>query len=351
MDEHSIPAAGGFEELIDGNRTGLYIIRDGSGALCAITNYGARIVSLLVPDRSGRLTDVVLGYPRLSDYLQQPEEYMGAVVGRCANRIAGGLFVLEGNTEVLPVNDNHNTLHGGEKGLHGRVWSLVDAGPGHLVLRYRSPDGEEGFPGNLDVEVRYEWAGNSTLRISYSATTDRSTLVNLSNHSYFNLNGEGSGSILDHELRIRAEQLTPVDAMLIPTGKLDPVAGGPFDFRTPRPVETSIAAEDLQLQYGKGYDHNFVLDAQGTAVELYAPQTGIALSLTTDRPGLQFYSGNLLDGSRKGKSGRAYGYRSALCIEPQGFPDAIHHPHFPPVVLHPGETYASVSDYAFAARN
>jgi aldose 1-epimerase len=350
MEHQQVPAAGGFEEMIDGKKTALYLIRDGKESLCAITNYGARIVSLLVPDRGGRPVDVALGYSRLSDYLQQPEDYMGAIVGRCANRIAGGLFVLDGRTEVLPVNDNHNTLHGGEKGLHGRVWSVSDAGASFIVLTYRSVDGEEGFPGNLDIEVRYEWVADGVLRMKYRAGTDRPTLVNISNHTYFNLNGEGEGDILSHELRIQADNITMVDSMLIPTGKFEEVAGGPFDFREAKPVETSIAADSTQLQYGKGYDHNFVLQGDGPAVELYAPQTGIHMQIKTDRPGMQFYSGNFLDGSRKGKSGRAYSYRSAMALEPQGFPDAVHHPHFPSVVLHPGERYEAISDYAFSAR-
>jgi aldose 1-epimerase len=350
MDQQRVPAAGGFEETIDGKQIGLYIIQDTDGAQCAITNYGARIVSLLVHDRSGQLVDVALGYPRLSQYLQQPEEYMGAIVGRCANRIAGGLFVLCGNTEVLTINDNHNTLHGGEKGLHARVWTVADAGTSHIVLRYRALDGEEGFPGNLDIEVRYEWAEAGRLRMQYSAVTDRPTLVNISNHTYFNLNGEGDASVLNHELRIAATHITAVDSMLIPTGRLEAVTGGPFDFRQAKPIETSIAEDNAQLQSGTGYDHNFVLDPEDPTVTVYSPQTGIELHLTTDRPGMQFYSGNFLDGSRKGKSGRAYGYRSAFVLEPQGFPDAVHHPHFPSVVLQPDERYEAVSDYRFTAR-
>ncbi len=349
MDQEKLPAAGGFEETIDGKPTGLYLIRDGGSCVCAVTNYGARIVSLLAPDRGGRPVDIALGYPSLSGYLQQPEDYMGATVGRCANRIAGGLFVLDGRTEVLPVNDNHNTLHGGEKGLHARVWTLSDAGASYLVLKYRSADGEEGFPGNLEIQLRYEWAAPGLLRMHYRAETDRPTLVNLSNHTYFNLSGEGSSDVLDHELRIPAAAITPVDPMLIPTGRFEEVTGGPFDFRAAKPIETSIAEDNLQLQYGKGYDHNFVLE-DGAVVEVYAPQTGIGMKISTDRPGMQFYSGNFLDGSRKGKSGRAYTYRSALVLEPQGFPDAIHHPHFPSVVLHPGEAYESVSDYEFSSR-
>lgn len=350
MDQHNLPAAGGFEETIDGKQTGLYLLRHADGGICAVTNYGARIVSLLVPDRRGQLTDVALGYGRLSDYMRQPEDYMGAVVGRCANRIAGGLFVLEGNTEVLSVNDNHNTLHGGEKGLHARVWTVRDTGPAHIVMSYRSADGEEGFPGNVDIEVRYEWIGAGTLRMQYSATTDKPTLVNISNHTYFNLNGEGTGEVLDHELRIAADTITPIGPGLIPTGKFEEVNSGPFDFRGPKSIGTSISEDNLQLQYGSGYDHNFVLDPTDAAVDVYAPQTGIAMRLTTDRPGVQFYSGNFLDGTRKGKCGKAYDYRNAFVLEPQGFPDAIHHPHFPTVVLHPGKAYEASSEYAFSVR-
>lgn len=348
MDHSALPPPGGFNTLIDQKPVALYIIRSETCS-CAITNYGARIVSLIVPDRTGKPVDVALGYAHLDGYLQQPEEYMGAVVGRCANRIAAGLFVLDGYTYALSANDHHNTLHGGEKGLHARVWTVLKATEHMLVLSYRSPDGEEGFPGNLDVEVIYEWAGNDTLKITYHAVTDKTTLVNLSNHTYFNLSGEGAKTVLDHELQISSDAITPVDATLIPTGKLTWLENTPFDFTQPRRLSERIDLPDEQLSFGKGYDHNFVLTPGGPAAILRSPESGISMRLTTDQQGLQVYSGNYLDGSRSGKSGRLYGYRSAIALEPQGFPDAIHHPQFPSVVLRPGDVYHSTSAYQFSA--
>ncbi len=351
METYTLPAVEGFARQIDGTSVGLYIIRSPDGLRsCALTNYGARVVSLLVPNKDNAPVDVALGYPTLDGYLQQPEEYMGAIVGRCANRIAAGLFVLNGQTCILPINNGPNTLHGGLKGLHARVWRVLKATDDMLVLTYHSPDGEEGFPGNVDIEVVYQWTAADTLQIRYHAVTDKPTLVNLSNHAYFNLSGEGSESILDHELRLSADAVTPVSETLIPTGKLQPVAGTPFDFNKPKAIGDGVDTADEQLAFGKGYDHNFVLrQGDGPAVHLRSPQSGISMSITTDRPGMQFYSGNFLDGSRNGKSGKPYGHRSAVVLEPQGFPDAIHHPQFPSVVLKPGEVYHSVSEYRFGA--
>jgi aldose 1-epimerase len=350
MDPVALSPTEHSNHIINGIPVHLYIIRAPEGPnYCAITNYGGRLVSLHVPDCTGNLTDIVLGYPSLDDYLQEPEEFMGAIVGRCANRIAAGLFVLDGHTYALPTNNNHNTLHGGIQGLHARAWEVRKATDSMLALFYRAADGEEGFPGNLDIEVTYEWTEANKLVISYHATTDKATLVNLTNHSYFNLNGGGAGTILDHELQIAADAITPVDETLIPTGKLAPVAGTPFDFTSPRLIGAGIDDDDEQLRLGHGYDHNFVLRGTQPALSVRAASTGIRMSVTTDRPGMQVYTGNFLDGSRAGKSGRANSYRSALVLEPQGFPDAIHHPQFPSVVLRPGDTYRSVSAYEFEA--
>lgn len=348
MEDTILPGTEGFNHIIDEKNIGLYNIHTRKCA-CAITNYGARLVSLVVPDSSGKLTDVVLGYSSLDGYLQQPEEYMGAVVGRCANRIAAGLFVLNGYTYALPANNHHNTLHGGVKGLHAQVWMVLKTTDDMLVLSYHSPDGEEGFPGNLDIQVVYQWADSETLQIIYHAVTDKTTLVNLSNHSYFNLSGEGAETVLDHELRIAADAITPVDATLIPTGKLAWVDNTAFDFNKLRRIGDTIDSADQQLVFGQGYDHNFILNPVQSAVHLHSPESGISMHINTDRQGLQFYSGNFLDGSRTGKSGRPYGHRSAVALEPQGFPDAIHHPQFPSVVLRPGEVYHSVSEYRFTA--
>jgi aldose 1-epimerase len=348
-DTYTLPIAEHFRCDIDGIPVDLYHIssRDNSCS-CAITNYGARIVSLIVPDTCNIPTDVVLGYRSIDDYRQQPEDYMGAVVGRCANRIAAGLFVLNGQTCILPVNDGPNTLHGGLKGLHARVWRVQKATKQMLVLTYQSPDGEEGFPGNLDIEIAYEWIDDNTLQMRYRASTDKTTLVNLSNHSYFNLSGEGSETVLDHELVLNADFFTPVNAALIPNGELQPVGGTAFDFRGAHLIGERINTKDEQLDIGRGYDHNFVLRNGPAAVEMSSPKNGIRMKLVTDRPGLQFYSGNFLDGTRMGKAGKPYGFRSAVALEPQGFPDAIHHPQFPSVVLKPGEVYYSVSEYCFS---
>lgn len=350
METYTLPPAGGFEREIDGRRVGLFsIYSPDRSCSCAITNYGCRIVSLLVPDASGRSTDVVLGYPRLEDYLQPPEDYMGAIVGRCANRIAAGLFVLNGKTCILPINHDPNTLHSGPGGFHARVWRVLKHSERMLVLTYHSADGEEGFPGDVDAELVYEWTDNANLQMRYHAVTDKATLVNLSNHSYFNLSGEGADTILDHELRIAASAITPVNATQIPLGDIAAVENTPFDFRRPALIGACIDEDDLQLKIGKGYDMNFVLDGAQPAAQLSSPRSGIRLTISTDRPGLQFYSGNLLDGSRRGKSGKPYRHRSALALEPQGFPDAIHHPNFPSVVLKPGEVFYSVSSYEFSA--
>lgn len=349
METFTPPTAAGFDREIDGAQVGLYTIFSQDGSCnCAITNYGARIVSLIVPDATDNPTDIVLGYSSLDDYLRQPEEYMGAIVGRCANRIAAGLFVLNGQTCILPVNNGPNTLHGGPKGFHARVWRVLKASNDMLVLTYQSPDGEEGFPGKVEVELIYQWIDNRTLQMRYHAVCDKTTLVNLTNHSYFNLSGDGADTILDHHLKVEADAFTPVNDTLIPLGTLQDVADTPFDFREGKPIGKSIEAKDEQLKIGKGYDHNFVLRDVSPAVQLSSPRTGIRMNIQTDRPGLQFYSGNFLDGSRTGKSGKPYSFRSAIALEPQGFPDAIHHPQFPSVVLKPGEVYYSVSEYQFS---
>ena len=346
-----LPSGVGFSQITNGSPSGLYIIHSHDrNCVCAITSYGARLVSLIVPDRKGNPTDVALGYSDIDGYMQLPEDYCGAIVGRCANRIAAGLFVLDGYTYALPINNGHNTLHGGILGFHGRKWEVIDVTGTAVKLRYVSMDGEEGFPGTLTTEVTYAWTDESILSITYQATTEKATLVNLSNHAYFNLSGQGSDTAMDHEIHIDADAITPVDNTLIPTGALMPVRGTPFDFIEPQRIGGRIDSEHEQLRFGAGYDHNFVLNKRsgGSSVTLRSPITGIQMDLQTDRPGLQFYSGNFMDGSRKGKSGKPYGHRSAIVLEPQGFPDAIHHPGFPSVVLRPGAEYHAVDTYSFS---
>lgn len=325
-------------------------ISDPAGNIqCAITNYGARLVSCIVPDKNGQATDLALGYRTLVEYCRQPEDYMGAVVGRCANRIAGGSFNIQDQTFHTTKNEGPNTLHGGSTGLHAKCWTIIAQAPDSVTLSVVSPDGDEGFPGELSISVTYKVAPGGKLSIRYHAVTNAATPVNLSNHAYWNLSGEGSGSITDHRLQINAASFTPFDTALIPTGAIVSVAGTPLDFRQPAMIGTEIDAPDTQLLFGKGYDHNWVLDgAKGAALILSSPQSGIAMSLYTQAPGLQFYSGNGMDGTRSGKNGEAYGYRSAAALEPQFFPDSIHHGNFPDCVLRTGEIYARQDDYIFS---
>ena len=317
-------------------------------------NYGGILVSLKVPDRTGRLSDVVLGYDSLAQYVKSNGPYFGAVVGRYANRIAGGTFVLNGDVYQLATNNGANHLHGGIRGFDKVVWEVNEAESVEgrsLDLTYVSTDGEEGYPGRLSVNVVYTLKDDNVLRIDYTATVDRPTVVNLSHHSYFNLAGAGSGNMLGHELSINAETFTPIDSGLIPTGELRSVVGTPFDFLKPVPIGARIADRDEQLQNAGGYDHNFVLNRAGKGLELAARvverKTGRTMEVWTTEPGVQFYSGNFLDGSNIGKGGASYKYRFGFCLETQHFPDSPNHPSFPSTVLNPGDIYRSVTEYRF----
>jgi aldose 1-epimerase len=321
----------------------------------AITNLGGHIVSILAPDRAGRVADVTLGHKDFAGYLGDTG-YFGSLVGRYANRIAKGRFTLDGKTYTLAINNGPNSLHGGPTGFQKRVWAAkVVGGPDGdaLELAYVSKDGEEGYPGTLTATVVYSLREDGGLAIDYSATTDAPTVVNLTNHAYFNLAGEGEGTILGHEMQIEADAYTPVDATLIPTGERRPVAGTPFDFRTPVAIGARIDAADEQLKAGGGYDHNFVLrGAKGElrlAARVREPKSGRVLEVLTTEPGLQFYSGNFLDGKVVGKSGKRYVHRGAFCLEAQHFPDSPNQPGFPPVVLRPGQTYRQTTVYRFTA--
>lgn len=349
-----------FGQLPDGREVALYSLVNANGMKADVTNYGAIIVRLFAPDRAGRWDDVVLGHNALTDYLDA-SPYFGSIVGRYGNRIAHGRFTLDGQTYTLATNNQPGGipchLHGGVQGFDKVLWTaeprLVDNTPG-LELRYSSKDGEEGYPGNLDVTIRY-WLGNdNALRIEYHAVTDRATPVNLTQHSYFNLKGEGNGDILGHVLTLYASRFTPVNAGLIPTGELADVAGTPFDFTTPHAIGDRIAADHEQLKHAGGYDHNWVLDRRGEAPELaatvYEPMSGRHLEVWTAEPGVQFYSGNFLDGSRVGKSGRPYRHRAGLCLETQHFPDSPNQPSFPNTILRPGEVYRTTTIYKFSAR-
>ena len=343
-----------FGKTADGTPVDLYTLTNSKGVRVAITNYGGIVVSLFTPDRNGNPGDIVLGFERLEDYLKG-HPYFGAIIGRYGNRIAKGRFTLDGVEYKLAQNNGENHLHGGLVGFDKKVWKardFVDAEGQHLELRYTSPDGEEGYPGNLDVTVTYSLNEQNQLRIDYVATTDKPTVVNLTNHSYFNLAGEGD--ILGHVLRLNADYFTPVDAGLIPTGELRPVKGTPFDFTEPTPIGARIEQDDEQLRYGRGYDHNFVLRGGGgslaEAAEVYEPKTGRVLRVLTTEPGVQFYTGNFLDGTVRGKYGRVYHRRTGFCLETQHFPDSPNKPHFPSTVLRPGQTYRSTTIYEFSAR-
>jgi len=339
----------------EGEQVDLYTLTNAHGLRVRITNYGGIVVSLEVPDRRGRQADVVLGYDRLEDYLRE-NPYFGALIGRYANRIARGRFVLDGVEYHLATNDGPNHLHGGIKGFDKVVWQaqpLRRADAVGLKLSYLSPDGEEGYPGNLQVTVRYYLTNDDALRIEYEAQTDKATPVNLTHHSYFNLAGSGNGDILQHELMINADRFTPVDEHLIPTGELRPVAGTPFDFRTPTPIGARIDQDDQQLHFGRGYDHNWVLNDYDGSLRLVArvrePDSGRVMEVYTTEPGLQFYSGNFLDSSNVGKGGKVYRHRYGFCLEAQHFPDSPNKPQFPSVILRPGRKYTQVTVYKFSA--
>ena len=338
-----------FGHTPEGTPVEIYTLADGKIEVRIMT-YGGIVVSLRTPDRNGKLDDIVLGCDSVEKYVVQTAHF-GGIIGRYANRIAHGTFQLDGQTYSIPKNDGDNALHGGIRGFDKVVWAAKEINNG-IELTYVSKDGDQGFPGNLTTTVRYTLSGGS-LRIEYSATTDKDTVLNLTNHSYFNLAGQGSGDILGHVLKIDASRFTPVDATLIPTGELMPVQGTPFDFRTPHAIGERIDAYDAQLRLGHGYDHNFVLDHPAgqlaEAAEVYEPTTGRILRVSTTEPGLQFYTGNHLDGSIIGKEGRVYKRRFALCLETQHFPDSPNHPSFPSTELKPGQRFESVTVFEFSA--
>jgi len=339
----------------DGEQVYLYTLTNKNGLEAAISTYGGAVVSLKVPDRDGKLADVVLGYDSLDGYVND-KSYFGAIIGRYANRIGHAEFTLDGKTYKLAKNNGENTLHGGIKGFNKAVWTAkeIRAKDGQaLELTYLSKDGEEGFPGNLHVRVIYTLNDANELKIDYSATTDKNTVVNLTNHSYFNLSGAGSGDILGDILMIEADKFTPVDSGLIPTAELRDVAGTPFDFRKPTAIGARINEDNEQLKLAGGYDHNFVLRRKpGAPISLAArvvdPKRGRVLEVWTDQPGMQFYTGNFLDGSAHGKGGIAYTKRSAFCLETQHFPDSPNKPSFPSTELKPGERYHTTTIYKFS---
>ena len=339
-----------FGRTADGRTVTRHVLTRGSLRV-HVLDYGAIVAAIEVPDRAGRPANVVLGLDTLRGY-ETVSPSFGAVVGRYANRIAGGRFSLDGQTYELPVNDGPNTLHGGPKNFGKRLWRVETSDATHLVLARRSPGGEAGFPGTLDVQVTYSLPEDGVLRIDYGASTDRPTVVNLTNHSYFNLAGEGAGSILDHVVQLESDAFTPTDAPQITTGEIRPVAGTPFDFRAPQPLGHRIRAGDPQLVFAKGYDHSFVL--RGTTGDLRPaatcidPGSGRRLDVASTQPALQLYTGNTLDGTLTGPSGRIYRSGDGVCFETQGFPDAPNRPAFPSTVLRPGERFRSATTFRFS---
>lgn len=339
---------------INENKVMLYILSNKNNMTVKITNYGGIITSIMLPDKNGKIGDVVLGYDSLSNYVEN-NPYFGAIIGRYGNRIANGKFNLNGTEYILAKNDGPNHLHGGLKGFDKVVWNAEEIQKEDTVglkLSYLSKDGEEGYPGNLNVTVTYKLNNDNELRIDYSAVTDKRTIVNLTSHSYFNLKDAGASSILDHELMINADKFTPIDSTFIPTGNLSSVENTPFDFRKFRMIGERINDEAEQLKFGLGYDHNFVLNNSEKKLKLAAKvkenSSGRMFEVLTTEPGIQFYSGNFLDGSITGKNNIVYNYRNGFCLETQHFPDSPNHPNFPSTVLEPGTEYTSTTVYKFS---
>ena len=346
-----------FGTTADGKTAELYTLKNKNGMQVSITNFGATVVSIMAPDKAGKMADVALGYDDLAGY-ELNKNYLGVLVGRYGNRIAHGKFSIDGTEYTLAKNNGENSLHGGIKGFNKAMWEAKDVSKGGeaaVEMKYVSKDGEEGYPGNLSVTVVYTLTSKNELKIDYSATTDKKTVVNLTNHTYFNLAGQGNGDILKQELMINADTFTPVDSGLIPTGELKKVEGTPFDFRKATAIGARINASDEQIKLGGGYDHNFVLNRKAaTGLSLAArvsdPSSGRTMEVWTTEPGVQFYTGNFLDGSFKGKGGIAYQKRTAFCLETQHFPDSPNHPSFPTTLLKPGEKYHTTTVYKFEAK-
>ena len=350
-----LPSAAGFQQTIDNKKTDLYILKNSNGMQAAITNFGGRLVSLLVPDKDGKLTDVVIGFDSVLQYQASTEPYFGATIGRYGNRIAKGKFTLDGKQYLLATNNGTNSLHGGKKGFQYVIWDAKQMGDSVLELTYLAKDMEEGYPGNLQVIVIYTLTNANELKLDYEATTDKKTVVNLTNHAFFNLNGQGSGTINNHMLMINADNYTPVDSTLIPTGKNEPVANTPFDFRVPTMIGKNVDADNTQIKNGEGYDHNFVLNANkgtglNTAAMVIGDKTGIVMEVLTQEPGIQFYGGNFMHSKNKMKDGGMDDFRTAFCLETQHFPDSPNQPAFPSTILEPGKTYKTSSVYRFSTK-
>lgn len=340
------------DENVNGKKLQLFLLRNKYNFQVAITNYGARVVSILVANNQGGFTDIALGYDNIKTYLKSNEPFFGATIGRYSNRLAKGKFILEGKEYQIDINNGPNSLHGGKEGFSNQVWDATQINKQSIELSYLSKDNEGGYPGNLNVKIAYTLTDDNALKIKYTATTDKNTVINLTNHTYFNLNGEGNGSINDHLLTINANSITEINEKLIPTGKLIPVIGTPFDFTKPTEIGSRLNSLHEQLIKGNGYDHNFVLNEGNTlrfAAKVVGPKTGIILEVFTEEPGMQFYGGNYLNGSDKdGKCGKSYDYRTGFCLETQHFPDSPNHSHFPTTILKPGQVFKSTTIYKFS---
>ncbi len=354
IDTSLIPLPKNFQTTIDGKQTNLYILKNGKMQV-SVTNYGARIVSIIVPDKNGNPTDVAVGYDAVEPYTKGGDTYFGAIVGRYGNRIAKGKFTLNSKQYTLATNNGPNSLHGGTKGFSRKVWDAQQISDSSVMLSYISGDGEEGYPGTLNVQVTYTVASNNKLKIDYAATTDKPTVLNLTNHCYFNLNGQGSGTINKHLVMINADKYTPVDSTLIPTGKFESVKATPFDFTKPSTIAAHVNdSTNQQIKFGKGYDHNFVLNTKGDpsvkAAEVIGDASGIVMNVYTTQPGLQFYGGNFMDGSHTIKQNKKDNYRTAFCMETQHYPDSPNQHNFPSTELKPGQQFASTTIYAFSVK-
>ncbi len=351
----SLPDRKGFQDTIDGKPTDLYVLKNKNNVQAAFTNFGGRLVGLWVPDKNGKMTDVVVGLNTVKEFLNSSEPYFGATIGRYGNRIAKGKFTLDGKQYTLAINNAPNTLHGGDKGFQDVVWDATMPDDHTVVFNYLSKDMEEGYPGNLNVKVTYTLTDDNQLQMDYVATTDKKTVVNLTNHAFFNLNGEGSGTINNHTLQINADKYTPVDSTLIPTGKIEPVEGTPFDFRQATAIGARVNQDHEQLKNGKGYDHNWVLSRNNptgffSAATATGDLSGIVLEVVTEEPGLQFYGGNFMQSKNTFKGGAKDEHRTAFCLETQHFPDAPNQPSFPSTVLEPGKEYHTRSAYIFSVK-
>lgn len=339
-----------FAAEVDGKAIRLISLTNRQGAEAHFINQGAKLVALIVPSRSG-FTDVVIGHDSTRDYLASEEAYFGAICGRYANRIAGGRFTLDGQDYTLAINNGPNALHGGLRGFHAVIWDIVEQTEQRVTMRYSSPNGDEGYPGTLSVEVCYTLTEEGELCIDYRAETDQTTVINLTNHAYFNLSGDGDDSVLDHSLELAADHYLPTDQTAIPYGAPEPVAGTPFDFRSPHLIGERIDTPIDQLLWARGYDHTFVLNKPlgklGFAARVSSPKTGIIMEVYTDQPGVQLYTGNWMSGSMRGKHDHRYPARSALCLETQHYPDSPNRPEYPSTVLQPGEIFRSTTVYTF----